>query len=286
MSRSLRALALSRTVATSVMLASSVAASVAVALALALGGAACANSPQPDLTPDYDPSLPTVDASLESHPVVGNSGDDSSSSGETTGGAKKDASAPAANANDAGSTKTPSTPSVTTPAAGEILITEVMYTTLTPEPMSEWFEVYNLASAARTLSGLKITDGGGRSHVIGAGVTLGAGEYGVLVRDKATAIANAVPASAILYEYGAGLSSSSGVILANGASGGIALYDASVRLANVPYGGWFSQSGGSSIQLKSLTGATSDSAAGWCLSATAWTSGSAKGTPGAASDCP
>jgi hypothetical protein len=54
----------------------------------------------------------------------------------------------------------------------------------------------------------------------------------------------------------------------------------------VPYGPWFSQSGGSSIQLKALDAAKESTSAGWCLSLNIWTSGSEKGTPGAADDCP
>lgn len=276
MSRSLRALTLAG------LLGSSLAGLAFVGVM----SAACAASPQPDLTPEYDPTLPTVDASLESHPVVGSNGDDSAGAEKTNSGSKKDAAAPAANAEDAGATKTPTTPSESKPASGEVVVTEVMYATVAPEPMSEWFEVLNLASSARTLSGLTITDGGGRTHVIGAGVTLGPGAYGLLVRDKAAAIANDVPASAILYEYGAGLASNAGVLLANGATGGLSLSDGSERLASVPYGGWFTQSGGSSIQRRTTAATASESASGWCLSVNAWTSGSEKGTPGAANDCP
>lgn len=273
MSRSLRALTLSAVLA------------MTFASVAGLAGVGCAATSQADLTPDYDPTLPTVDASMESHPVVGSRGDDASATEKTASGSTKDASASGANSEDAGTTKTPSTPSESKPASGEIVVTEVMYATVAPEPMSEWIEVLNLASSERTLSGLTLTDGGGRTHVIGAGVTLGPGAYGLLVRDKAAAIANDVPASAILYEYGAGLPSNAGVLLANGSTGAISLSDGAVRLANVPYGGWFSQSGGSSIQRRTTNANTSESASDWCLSLDAWTSGSEKGTPGAANDC-
>jgi hypothetical protein len=244
-----------------------------------------------DLTPELDTNLPGVDAAFEANPAPGqvlpprgdagtgepSSGDDATESGTKPGltqdSGALDATPPVSGA---GATK---------PAPGEVLITEVMSDTTGAEPVSEWIEVHNMAAAPRLLSGLTLKDGGGRTHVIAAGVTVAPGAYLVLARDKAGAVAAKVPATAIAYEYGAGLSASAGVLLANGASGAVSLLDGSTVISSAPYGGWFTQPG-SSAQLKVLDAAQSSSKASWCLSANAWTSGSEKGTPGAAEDCP
>jgi hypothetical protein len=136
------------------------------------------------------------------------------------------------------------------------------------------------------LTGLTIIDGGNRTHVIGAGITIAAGAHVLLARSKTAATAAKVPAAAILYEYGASLPSNAGIQLANAATGGVFLRDGSTVIAQADYGGWYSQSGGSSVQLKTLTYAASGQSSGWCLSLNSWTTGSDKGTPGAASDCP
>ena len=94
------------------------------------------------------------------------------------------------------------------------------------------------------------------------------------------------PAGVVTYEYGAGMPDNAGVQLANGSTGAISILNGAVTVINAAYGPWFSQSGGSSLQLKSLTYAGATSQASWCLSATAWATGSDMGTPGAAEDCP
>ena len=137
-----------------------------------------------------------------------------------------------------------------------------------------------------SLAGLAIKDGSGRTHPIGAGLTIAPGAYVVLARDKAAAIAAKVPAAAIVYEYGTGLPDNAGILLTNGATGGVSLVDGATNIAVAPYGGWYSQSGGSSVQLKVLDPALTATKASWCLSLTAWTTGSEKGTPGAAGNCP
>lgn len=167
-----------------------------------------------------------------------------------------------------------------------MLITEVMYDPFGTEPAGEWFELHNVASSARTLSGLSIVDGGNRTHTIGAGITIDPGAYVVFARVKTSAVAGKVPATAIVYEYGAGLPDNGGIQLANGTTGGLYLRDGATQIAQADYGGWYSQSGGSSVQLKTLTYAGSAQMSGWCLSLNVWTTGSDKGTPGAASDCP
>lgn len=242
-----------------------------------------------DLTPELDPSLPGVDAAYDPTPAEGGQGlpprsDAGGSKGtgeETTAG---DAGTKPIVTPDAGGVDAaPSTPK---PGPGEVLITEVMYDTFGTEPDSEWIELYNKAASARMLSGLTIKDGGGRSHVIGGSLTIAPGAYILLARDKSGAVAAKVPAAVIAYEYGAGLPSNAGVQLANGATGGVSLLNGPVVITSAPYGGWFSQSGGSSAQLSILDGSQSASKSAWCLSLNTWTTGSEKGTPGLPEDCP
>lgn len=255
---------------------------VVAGTAVAVG---CAMSAPASIDPEANPSLPGVDAAYSATPVNGgssgssgsNEAADASTDAPTHEGS--DASPPA----DAGDAAPPGPPK---PAQGEVVISEIMYDPFGAEPASEWFEVANVASSARSLGGVTIKDGGGRVHTIAAGVTLAAGAYGVLVRDRTAALAAKVPSSAIVYEYGAGLPDNAGIILANGATGGLWLLVGGAVIAQAPYGGWFSQSGGSSIQLKVLGYADGAQSSSWCLSFNAWTTGSAKGTPGAAQDCP
>lgn len=251
----------------------------------------CAQSGVGDLGPDLDPTLPEVDASWSPSPdtpsakvpEAGKRDEGSSAEPEGEDSPPPTVAPPDAGAADSAKPNTP--PSAPKPTQGEVLITEVMYDPTGTEPASEWIEVHNRTSGTRTLSGLTIVDGGNRTHVIGAGITIAPGEYVVLARSTASASAANVPSSAIVYEYGAGLSTSSGIQLANGSSGGVWLRDGTTNIAQADYGGWFSQSG-SSIQLRTLTYPASAQSSNWCLSANAWTTGSDKGTPGAPSDCP
>lgn len=262
----------------------------------------CAQSGVGDVSLESDPSLPEVDASWTPSPETpsekvpsssGSWGDDASGSEEEetppsdpppTSTPPSKAADPDAGAPDSGSTS--SSGSGSKPTQGEVLITEVMYDPTGSEPANEWIEVHNRASSARTLTGLTIVDGGDRAQIIGTSVTIAPGAYVILARSKSAAVNAMVPASAIVYEYGAGVSSGAGIQLANGASGGVSLRDGTTIIAQAAYGGWFSQSGGSSIQLKTLTYPASLQSSNWCLSSNAWTAGSENGTPGAASDCP
>lgn len=251
----------------------------------------CAQSGVGDLGPDVDPTLPEVDASWSPSPDTPSAKVPEAGKRDTGPSAEapddEDSPPPTVAPPDAGAADTakPGTPAPK-PTQGEVLITEVMYDPTGTEPASEWIELHNRTSGTRTLSGLTIVDGGNRSHVIGAGVTIAPGEYIVLARSTASAIAAKLPSTVIVYEYGAGLSSSTGIQLANGSSGGVWLRDGTTNIAQADYGGWFSQSGGSSIQLRTLTYPASAQSSSWCLSANAWTTGSEKGTPGAPSDCP
>jgi hypothetical protein len=252
-----------------------------------LAGLGCAMSSPADTSPDLDPSLPGVDVGNDPTPVPGAKNDaagSSSGSSGTSGGSETNKQPLAPDAGGAGDAA-PAPPPVPKPTAGEVLITEVMYDTFTPEPVSEWIELHSEASSERSLSGLTLKDGAGRTHTIGT-LTIAPGAYIVLARNKAAAISAKVPASAIAYEYGAGLPDNAGILLTNAATGGVSLLNGATTIAAAPYGGWYSQSGGSSVQLKVLDPALTTAKASWCLSLTAWTTGSEKGTPGAAEDCP
>jgi hypothetical protein len=277
------------------------------ALAIAASGSvsACATSEPVDLSSDVDPTLPSVDAGGTSIPVPrGDAGgsssgssdateedssappsDESGSSGASSSGASSSGGSSGASSS-GGSSGSSGSSGAPKPAQGEVLITEVMYNPFGTEPDTEWFELHNVTASARSLSGLTIADGGGRTHTIGAGVTIAPGAYVVFARATSAAVAAKVPAASIAYEYGEKLPSNAGIQLANGDTGGLSLKSGGTTIAQAPYGGWFSQSGGSTAQLDVLDYAASASEASWCLSSTAWTAGSDKGTPGAASDCP
>lgn len=257
----------------------------------------CAQSGIADLGPDIDPTLPEVDASWSPSPDTPSAKVPEPSKRDTEPSEADEAdesepdepsSPPTAAAPDAGGpdTTNPNTPSASKPSQGEVLITEVMYDPFGNEPASEWIELHNRTSGTRTLSGLTIVDGGNRTHVIGAGISIAPGAYVVLARSRSSAISAKVPAAVIVYEYGAGLPSNAGIQLANGNTGGVWLRDGTTTIAQADYGGWYSQSGGSSIQLRTLTYPASGQSGNWCISLNEWTTDSDKGTPGAPNDCP
>jgi hypothetical protein len=249
-----------------------------VAAATAAWVVGCAVAGNEELMPEVDPTVPGLDAGYDPS-APGKDGGSSKPSGP-------EMQPPPSGSDAAADTGSP--PPAGTPKAGqgEVLVSEVMYDPFGTEPAAEWFEVTNVASSARSISGLVITDGAGRTHTIGAGVVITPGQYVVLARVKSAATAAKVPPSVIVYEYGAGLPDNAGIQLANGTTGGLTLRDGAVVVAQADYGGWYSQSGGSSVQLKTLTFAASGSSASWCLSLNPWTAGSDKGTPGGADDCP
>ncbi|MBX3192937.1 MAG: lamin tail domain-containing protein [Labilithrix sp.] len=259
------------------------------AVAFALGGAlspivvGCAMSDPADLSPSVDPSLPGLDASNNPLPAMGDAARPDTGSPEPVEDAGSGDATPTIVA-DAGADTGPAT--APKPAPGEVLITEVMYDSLGPEPGSEWIEIHNKATSERTLTGLTIKDGANRTHTIGAGVKIAAGAYALLVRSKTGAATAKVPASVVLYEYGTGLPDTGGVLLANGANGAVSLLNGPVAITSAQYGGWYSQSGGSSVQLKVVSDGQGATPASWCLSLNAWATGSDKGTPGAPQDCP
>jgi hypothetical protein len=172
------------------------------------------------------------------------------------------------------------------PSPGDLAITEVMFQPSGPEPEAEWFEIYNLASTPRLLSGLTIQDGFLDVAEVAADppVVAPPGAYVLLVRDRATATANLLPDASIVYAYGTGLTPDEGIELDDGAYSDLSLWSAGVELADVPYGQWDAEYFGQSIELAQPSLLASDPS-NWCLADTPWARGSDDGTPGAASDC-
>ena len=172
------------------------------------------------------------------------------------------------------------------PVQGEVLITEVMFNPTGTEPDAEWFELHNTTASPKILSGLTLTDGAARTHTIAAGVTIAPNAYAVFVRLRTAAATAKVPTAAILYEYGTGLTATTGIILANGTTGAIKLSDGATTIATVPYGSFAIGAVAKTLELKVLTYAGAQVAASWCAAATPWATGSDNGTPGAVGDCP
>jgi hypothetical protein len=224
---------------------------------------------------------PSTDAAAG---VVTAAADDGSDDGEFDVEATADDAGLAAD--DAGDEPPGVDPSIGTPAPGDLAITEVMLSPSGPEPESEWFEIYNLASSARLLNGLTIEDGDGDTAVIASAsaVVVPAATYVLLVRDATAAQQAFVPASSIVYAYGAGLASSDGIELDDGTDGDLSLWSGSTLLADVPYGMWDASWVGQSIELLTPQSDATDPGK-WCLAQSPWAMGSDDGTPGAPTDC-
>lgn len=142
------------------------------------------------------------------------------------------------------------------PASAALVITEIMYDPVGPEPANEWFEIYNAGGTARSLKGLVLRDGGNRTHTIAADVAVEPGAYAVIARDHVAAGVDAI------YDYGKGLSTSEGVQLSNNSTGSIAILDGAIELAHVPFGTYkFTNVAGHSAQRQSA----GDGASAWCL---------------------
>jgi len=173
------------------------------------------------------------------------------------------------------------------PAPGEIAITEIMFDPSGAQPDAEWFELHSTCDAPRKLTGLTIASSNERTHGIASppDVVIQPGGYLLFVRSRAAAIQAKLPGASAAYEYGGDASSSSGVLLANGATGTIAIRAGAQTVVDAPYGAWSLDRRGASIQLDARNGGTGAARDRWCISATPWADGTDLGTPGAPSRC-
>lgn len=165
------------------------------------------------------------------------------------------------------------------PRAGDLMLSEILFDPSGPDPDGEWFELANMSNETLELRGIELRDGAARKHVVASSVLVAPHGYAVFVRSPAS---SGVPASVIAYDYGVGLSSSSGILLANGSTGAIQVSLGGVLLSRAAYG-TFSQStpNGSSLQARPVgVGGVAVT-----LSNDAFCSSSSL-TPGAASACP
>lgn len=170
-------------------------------------------------------------------------------------------------------------------AAGDIVISELLFDPTGAEPDSEWIEIGCRAPSARTLRGLTLEDGAGRTHVIASDVIVSPGKFVVLARSRAAVTAQGVAAADIGYEYGAGASASAGVILANGSSGAISILVGSTPLVRVPYGAFtLTSAPGTTLEIRSTAVPGVAVSADYCVSTTPV--GTGFGTPGRAPVCP
>ncbi|MBL0194835.1 MAG: lamin tail domain-containing protein [Myxococcales bacterium] len=269
-----------------------------VALAL-LGITACAYGPVSDDAP-ASAGLPSEDPRLPVSAPPPSSGPWAAAAGEVDGGADGgllpsplDAGADADVVVDAavadGGLEGPADAVVQPPTdasvvvaraavPGDLVVSEIAFDPAGPQPDSEWFEVASLAADPLELRGVTLKDGVGRTHVVASSVVVRPGSFVVLARSRAACAAAGVPASAIGYEYGAGLSSSSGVLLANGSSGAIELVSGGASLVRVAYGTFGLDAADTSLELRALTYQATPGAALYCV-ATAT-------SPGAAPRCP
>lgn len=232
--------------------------------------AAAPNVPDAGSNPAPDASSPTLSD-------AGSTGTDGGSTGTDASVLVQDAS-----------TTDASTGSAPRFGAGEILITEVQFDPSGAEPDGEWIEVLSLATSPRTLKGLTLRDGAGRSRLVADDVVLTPGAYTVLARSRTAARTQGVPDTAIAYEYGTGESSSAGVILANGSTGSVAILTGTQELVRVPYGS-FSIAGNGSGKSYELRGTAFSqvlqTSAQFCVSERSYGASGGFGTPGAASSC-
>ncbi|MGO9838809.1 MAG: hypothetical protein ACLP1X_31910 [Polyangiaceae bacterium] len=223
----------------------------------------------------------TADSSYAQQPAAscGASWDAASPNGDDGDGATAD-DLDDADVDDAGSV-------AVAPSLGDLIITEIMFDPSGPVPEAQWFEIYNLTSTPELLSGLTIQDGWGDTQVISSGAPVVAPPftYVVLVRDMATALANAIPAASIVYEYGTGLTDDQGIELAFDGTGDLSLWNGGLELVDVPYGPWGLSYEGDSIELATLQYVGADQPGNWCVAQLPWAPGSDYGTPGLASDC-
>jgi hypothetical protein len=162
------------------------------------------------------------------------------------------------------------------PTTNELIITEIMANPKAINDNSgEWIEVYNPGTSAVDMNGWKLMDNGGDSHTISSSVVVQPQTYAVLTRDVAANNGGVTPD----YTYGPGTDFQLG-----NSGDEVILVDATGNQVDVVIynGSWVTA--GASVQLADLN-ADNNVASNWCQAGTSWTSGSDKGTPGAANVC-
>lgn len=163
------------------------------------------------------------------------------------------------------------------PAAGDLVITELMIDPSISEPAAEWFEIKNISSKVFDLNGLTVIGGSAtEKFTVGKSVPCTPGAI-VVFAASADSKANGGITPAYVY-------SGSSFPLSNSAADAVELQWKGVTIDKVAFtwgsGGWTKLAGSSTQLTLSKTNSTlNDTSASWCLSGTAW-AGVDKGTPG------
>ena len=163
------------------------------------------------------------------------------------------------------------------PAAGEVIITEVMAGAGSSADDTEWIELTNTTGGSIDLAGCTISDGTS-VHSIASALTVAANGYAVIGRSSDTSVNGGV---AVNYAYGSAFQIGAGdnIVLACGGTtiDELAGFDAAWTSADYA---------GASFQLDTAAGvnsaAANDTDANWCNSRSAFGTAGKSGTPGAA----
>lgn len=161
---------------------------------------------------------------------------------------------------------------IVTPAAGEVLITELMADpSAVSDTVGEWFEVY--AKANVDLNGLELSNGTTKTLVSSAScLAMQTGTYAVFAHGSDPAINGGLPTPAATFGFSLGNS---------GGSLTMTLKSNGTEIDKVT---WATTSAGASSQLDpaKLDATQNDDAANWCKATVGYGAGADKGTPGAA----
>ena len=168
------------------------------------------------------------------------------------------------------------------PPAGALVITEIMNDPNTPisEPEGEWFEVYNPASYAVDLRGLRVVDAATMGVVTSSGpalLVLPLG-YAVLARTANLGITGGMPVALATYDT---------VALNNSGSETLAVQTAGGTLIDtLTYGSGWPSMGSRTKALRPgiLDAVMNDTSSNWCAAGTVY-GAMHYGTPGAPNSC-
>ena len=155
-----------------------------------------------------------------------------------------------------------------TPAAGELVISEIMQDSLAADPEGEWFEIYNPTGNTLDLNGLTVTNQSGQSITVTTSLIVPPFAYAVFGH-----LANATALLDMGY---------SGFTLANG-GGTITISHGAIVIDTVTFG---PATPGKSRQLavSRLDASSNDSMDNWCLATVTYDLPGNQGTPGEAND--